>query len=165
MDAKALLQRFWPWPVPIVLGLVAVPCLGIGFGFSVHPLQLIGVIAGVFGFVLTLDALGLTESSVLRLPDPTAVRVEKLTGALSEATALIAEIEKEVKARKALADQLGQDVERGRNLLKLNREEVEAVAQTFRAEVRREGRRSLLMSIVINAVFFGLGVLVTLILT
>jgi len=77
----------------------------------------------------------------------------------------IAEIEREVKARSALAERLQEDVERHRELLKLNRSEVDAVAQTLGVEVRREGRRSFWVSLAINAAFFGLGVLVTLLLT
>jgi hypothetical protein len=67
--------------------------------------------------------------------------------------------------RSRLAERLQDDVARHRELLALDRQEVEAVAQTFRLEVRREGRRSFVASLLVNAIFFGLGVLVTVLLT
>jgi hypothetical protein len=99
------------------------------------------------------------------MPDPAVERVRKLVTALAESTKVIAEIEREVKARSALAERLERDVERHRQLLQLNREEVEAVAQMLRVEMRQEGRRSMWVGVFVNAVFFALGVAATLLLT
>lgn len=120
---------------------------------------------GVLGSWFTLDAIGLTKESLLRAPDPAEDRVRQLVAALTESSRVIAAIEREVKARGELAERLQADVRRHQELLALNRPEVEAVAQTFRLEVRREGRRGFWISLLVNAIFFGLGVAVTLFLS
>jgi hypothetical protein len=91
--------------------------------------------------------------------------VKRLVAALTESTRVMAEIQREVTARSALAERLQRDVERHQELLALNREEVEAVAQTLRVEVQREGRRSFWAGVLVNAFFFGLGIVVTLLVT
>jgi hypothetical protein len=148
--------------VPILLAVIAGVCLSFGFPLDITALQVIGVTAAVVGGVFVLDALGILEEPILRPRDPAVDQVKKLVKALAESTRVMAEIEREVKARSALAERLEADVERHRELLALNRSEVEAVAQTLRTEVHREGRRSLWTGLFINAAFFGLGILVTL---
>ena len=89
-------------------------------------------------------------------PAPAAEnRVKKLTDALTEATNVIAEIEREVEARTKLAERLQKDVQRHQELLKLNRTEVEAVTQTFRMEVKSEGRRAFWLNLFINRVLWA----------
>lgn len=122
------------------------------------------VFAGVLAVYFTLDAFGLTKEHILTPRPPAEDRVQRLVAALSESTTVISEIEREVRARGELAKRLQADVERHQELLALNREEVEAVAQTLREEVRREGRRGFWVGVLVNAIFFGLGVGVTLLL-
>jgi hypothetical protein len=162
-DSRALRERL-RWPFPIALLVFAAAALPVGFAVPITTFQVLGMASGIFGIVLIGDALGLTQP-ILRPPDPAEVRVKKLIGALTESTKVIAEIEKEVKARGSLVERLQGDIERHRELLKLNQAEVEAVAQTFRAEVRTEGRRTLLANVLMSAFFFGLGVLVTVLLS
>ena len=64
-----------------------------------------------------------------------------------------------------MADRLQHDIKTHEELLKLSSHEVEAVAQVVAGEVRREGTRSLYFNFVLSAIFFGLGVVVTLWLT
>ena len=90
-------------------------------------------------------------------------RVARLLSALRESTAVIREIETEVAARSELAKRLEQDVARQRELLAIDREQAEALAQTLRLELRAEGRRGFVMNIAVNVLFFGLGVVVTLV--
>jgi hypothetical protein len=85
-----------------------------------------------------------TDSSASR---PAEERVKRLVKALGEATTVIAAIEKEVSARRDVADRLQRDIARHRELLKLDRQEVEAVAQTLRIEMRQESQRSFLVSL------------------
>jgi hypothetical protein len=131
---------------------------GPGFEYHVTGLQIPGIILAIMGVYTLLDAIGRTEDPWLG-PRPTAEdRVKTLLAALSDSTKVIREIERELKARSALAERLQSDVARHEELLNLNREEVEAVAQTLRIEVRREGRRGFWLSIATHTVFFGLGI-------
>lgn len=114
------------------------------------------------GFISTMDALGLMKPSLLRPPDPAEDRIRRLIEALAEATRVIAAIEREVRARGELAARLQADVRRHEELLALNSDEVEAVAQTFRYEVQRQGRRGFWIGVLVNAIFFGLGVVLAL---
>jgi hypothetical protein len=109
--------------------------------------------------------VGRDGGQILGKRDPTSDRVKKLTTALAGSIEVIEAIREEVEANQRLADRLQADVQTHRELLRLNQSEVEAVAQVVAGEVRREGRRGLYFSIVLNALFFGLGVLVTLLVT
>src|SRR4051794_41046867 len=84
-------------------------------------------------------------------------RIPKLTNALRESTRIASEVEREIATRSQAVEKLRQEQE----LLELDREQVEAVAQTLRGELRREGKRSFWISVAQNMVFFGLGVLAT----
>jgi hypothetical protein len=162
-DSRSWRERL-KWPLPIALAVVAAVCIPLGAVFNVDLLLVIGIPAAIFALVLVGDATGYTQP-LLRPPDPAEVRVKKLVEALSESTKVITQIEREVKARGALAERLQADIERNRGLLQLNAVEVEAVAQTFRSEVRTEGRRSLLANVILSAFFFALGIVVTILFT
>jgi hypothetical protein len=88
-------------------------------------------------------------------------RMDRLTHSLKEAIDLIDQIEGEIRDRHALATRLQEDVRRYERLAALKGEEVEAVAQLFRAELHLETRRSFWRSAALNSVFFLLGVAVT----
>jgi peptidoglycan hydrolase CwlO-like protein len=92
-------------------------------------------------------------------------RVEQLSKALSNATALISDIEKEITSRHALATKLESDLETYNHLVELKRSEVEAVAQLLRGELRSQERRGFWQEVLVNFVFFVLGVVTTLLLT
>jgi hypothetical protein len=153
------------WQAPTFLGLVTAACLAVGIPLNSDALKAVSVFSGAFTLFLVLDYFGLLADPILRPRDPAVDRVKRLVKALAEATEVMAAIEKEVTARRVMAERLQRDVETHTRLLALDREEVEAVAQTMAGEVRREGRRNLLTSFLLNAFFFGLGVLVTLLLS
>ncbi|PLX59581.1 hypothetical protein [Sedimenticola selenatireducens] len=88
-------------------------------------------------------------------------RISRLTRNLKEATTAISEIESELKERHALAEKVKADYERYEKLASLKEEEVEAVMQALRGELREEGAKSLWKSAAINLVFFLAGVAVT----
>jgi t-SNARE complex subunit (syntaxin) len=162
-ERRSLRERA-KWPLPIGLALVAAVSIPVGFTLGVDALQLIGLFSAISAPILAADAMGWTKP-ILRPPDPAEERVKRLVEALTEATQVISAIEREVSARSVLAERLQKDVARHQELLALDRQEVEAVAQTFRLEVRRESRRSFFASLLLNAFFFGLGILVTVLLT
>jgi len=70
-----------------------------------------------------------------------------------------------VRARQELVEQLERDARSHEELLKLRRAEVEAVAQTLRAELDREGRKTLRLGLAQNAFFFVLGVIASVVVT
>lgn len=148
--------------LPTLLWLVAGVCIPLGSVLNNNSNIVIpGIVAAVLGGFLTLDYFGLMAEPILRPRDPAVDRVKQLVKALTETTQVIHAIEKEVKARSRLAERLQTDVETHKRLLALEGPEVEAIAQTLRLEVQREGRRSLWVGFLVNALFFGLGVFVT----
>lgn len=93
--------------------------------------------------------------------ETTSERIEKLSGALRDATNLIGGIERELKERHRLVEKLRDDCARYDQLAKLKATEVEAVVQSLRGELRQEGKRSFWQSALLNFVFFLAGVVVT----
>jgi len=89
-------------------------------------------------------------------------RIDRLSKALKESMSLIDEVEKEIQQRHAVVKRLQDDVNRYEELSKLKGSEVEAITQTLRGELRREGSKSLLHSVLISLFFFLAGVATTL---
>jgi hypothetical protein len=81
---------------------------------------------------------------------------------LIRANRALASVVQRLESRRQLAERLEADVTRYQELLNLSKTEVDAIAQTLRREVQRESRQGLWLSILVNALFFGLGVAVTL---
>ena len=94
--------------------------------------------------------------------ETTALRIERLSRALSESTTMIGSIERELHERSRLVQRLRDDCDRYDHLAKLKGTEVEAVVQSFRGELRKEGRRSFWQAVALNFFFFLAGVMVTL---
>ena len=94
--------------------------------------------------------------------ETTSERIERLSKALKESITLTNEIESEIQQRHSMATKLQADVERFEKLATLKGEEVEAVAQTLRGELRAESSKSLIKSALISLLFFVAGVVVTL---
>ena len=114
------------------------------------------------GFAVALEFLKLRIDRKVREKrgETTSERIEKLSGALTDATQLIGGIERELKERHRLVEKLRDDCNRYDQLAKLKATEVEAVVQSLRGELRQEGRRSFWQSVLLNFVFFSAGVLV-----
>jgi len=96
-----------------------------------------------------------------RRGETTAVRIEKLFQALSESTRMIASIERELNERSGLVQRLRDDCKRYDELAKLKGAEVEAVVQSLRGELRKEGKRSFWQAVGLNFLFFLAGVVVS----
>jgi hypothetical protein len=84
-------------------------------------------------------------------------RIKKLTSALTQSTKFISQIEEEIKKRAELADRLKADVDRYKKLCSVRSDEVEAIAQTLRFELQKEGRKSFWSGVFVNAIFFVVG--------
>ena len=84
-------------------------------------------------------------------------RINKLTDALRESSHLVTEVEKEIQSRQQLVIELKNDAEKYKNLVSINQEQVDAVAQLLKGELRKEGSKSFWKGVAINFVFFILG--------
>jgi len=96
-----------------------------------------------------------------RRPETLENRISKLSGALKESSRLVAEVEGEIQKRQALVTELQQDADRYQRLVSLHQEQVEAVAQLLKGELRKEGRRSFWSGVIVNFIFFCLGALLS----
>lgn len=88
-------------------------------------------------------------------------RIDRLAKSLKEAASLSSDIEEEINRRHAIVEKLKTDAQRYDDLAKLKEAEVEAVVQTMRGELQREGNRSFWKAAAINLVFFIAGVIAT----
>jgi len=86
-------------------------------------------------------------------------RINKLTGSLLDASKSIDDIETEIAQRRSIAERLKQDAEQAQKLKDINAEQVAAIAQTLRGELRQESNSSYWSSIWTNVFFAFLGAL------
>jgi hypothetical protein len=149
----------------VLFGLALLLLLVAGLGAMLAALTTRHGWLVVVGLGLLVPVVIVTESfDPGRSRDSGEQRVERLVAALRESTAVIEEIQAEVERRSRLARRLEDDVARHRELLEMDQDKVEAVAQTLRIQLREEGRRGFVMNLALSAFLFGLGVLVTLVL-
>jgi hypothetical protein len=116
-------------------------------------LGLISILGGLFSIIWGIFVMRKSPSQ----DDTIEHRVRRLTTSLEEATALISNIESEIRARSKLATQLQQDIDQYNKLVEVKKPEVEAIAQLLRGELRREGRVTFWKGVAINFIFFVLG--------
>jgi hypothetical protein len=88
-------------------------------------------------------------------------KITELTNNLASSVAVVSEIEQEILKRKDLVAQQQVDMARYEQLLQVNKDQLEAIAQTLTIPVRKESTKNLwlnvLASLVIAAAFFALG--------
>jgi len=92
-------------------------------------------------------------------------RIERLTKSLTEATHLVGNIQNEIEERHKLVTKLQRDIDTYNKIASLKSDEVEAVAQVLRSELKSEGKKSFWQGVAINFVFFALGAILTLLTT
>jgi hypothetical protein len=69
-------------------------------------------------------------------------RISMLTSSLNAAAKTIGAIEEEIKQRQALVDQLSKEADAAEKLKTLNKEQMDAVAQVLRSEIKSEERQN-----------------------
>lgn len=92
-------------------------------------------------------------------------RVQRLSSSLVDASRVINEIEQEIQQRQALVTKLQQDAQVYKEIVDVNRPQVEAISQVLRGELQRGERRAIWIEVAVNFLFFVLGIIVTLVLT
>jgi hypothetical protein len=90
-------------------------------------------------------------------PPPVDLRVQQLKASLSDALDVIREIQEEIKSRTQLVSKLEEDIKTASDLAALKKDEVEAVAQVIRGELKSQERRSVRTTLLVNILFFLLG--------
>lgn len=124
----------------------------------------IGILVAVAGLIATIAAAfseALRQRMLKKGEQTTEERIGRLSRALREAVRLIDQMQQEISTRSKLAEKLQQDVDRYNELVKVRKPEVEAVAQLLRQELQTEGKKSFWRNIGVNALFFALGIVVT----
>lgn len=80
-----------------------------------------------------------------------AKRIQELTKAFDDATALVEELRSEITEGHLLAERYKADVEQYERLAQLKSAEVEAITRVLKGELRSGERRSILWGLVSNA--------------
>lgn len=119
-------------------------------------------LSGAVGASASLLAALFRRLGVGKEEDSVEERMTRLTSALSEAVHFTREIESEIATRSKLADKLQKDITTYNSLLEVKKEEVEAISQVLRQELRQEAKRSFWKDFCVNFLFFALGVGATL---
>lgn len=91
------------------------------------------------------------------MPETLEDRINKLTTALKESSQLVTEVESEIQTRQHLVKELQSDAKRYEQLISMNQEQVDAVAQVLQGELRREGKVSFWKGVAVNFTFFVMG--------
>ena len=84
-------------------------------------------------------------------------RINTLTTSLRDASRIVSQVEEEIADRQQLVQRLQKDAETYNKVASLNKGDVEAVAQVLRGELKKDDRRKLFRDILLNFVFFMLG--------
>ena len=112
-----------------------------------------GAVATILAAVIELGFKKFKKGGKQTLDD----RISKLTSALKSSSKLISEVESEIESRHKLVQELQKDAEKYENLVSMNKEQVDAVAQLLQGELRKEGNASFWKGLAANFVFFVLG--------
>ncbi|EGR4363233.1 hypothetical protein QO227_21265 [Vibrio vulnificus] len=120
----------------------------------------LGIETVVVGAVASFVASGILDfiSKTSKKKEETLEdRINKLTNALKESSHLVTEVETEIQSRQKLVQELQKDAQKYEQLIALNQEQVDAVAQVLQGELRKEGKSSFWKGVAVNFVFFILG--------
>lgn len=154
----------------VIAGLVVgIPLTALGIAYAAdrldpgNDLSYVEVLGGVAAFAAFLIFQAWFEAQTIRAtqPSPRAKRIQELTKAFDDATALVDELRSEITEGHLLAERYKADVEQYERLAQLKSAEVEAITRVLKGELRSGERRSILWGLVSNAlvgvVFFLLG--------
>lgn len=92
-----------------------------------------------------------------------SVRIEKITNSLAEISTEISSVQVELEKRIELVEQLKTEAEIAENMISLSDEQVSAIQSKLNEELNANSTKSFLQSILANALFFVLGLLIPLI--
>jgi len=120
-----------------------------------------GTIVVICMFLIATLAYLYTVVIEMPVEEPSlSMRIEALTNLLRASAKAVSKIEEEIKRTKVWVNKLEEDAATYETITKLKKSEVEAVAQTLGLIVKKEGKKSMVMGILIAAFFFLLGFVV-----
>lgn len=120
-----------------------------------------GAFVAMFGMVLITISVTVIERSIFTPPPKIELeqKIKSLTEALNSSARTIAEIENEITERKNLVDRLQADAALAQKLSAVNKDQVQAIAQTLKSELERQERSGFWTSQFQNFAYTCLGVL------
>lgn len=89
-----------------------------------------------------------------------SVRIEAISENLSVASNELSNIQKELEARIEYIDDLKKEAEIAENVISLSEEQVNAVQAKINKELTKSNTKNIILSVIINAFFFTLGIAV-----
>lgn len=91
-------------------------------------------------------------------PSNLPAKVQTLTASLNTAAQVIGQIEAEIKQRQELVQQLERDADQASKLAALNKDQLDAVAQVLRTEIRSDERQNFWTAQLLAFFYAALGV-------
>jgi hypothetical protein len=148
--------RYAP-PVPSLLRAIA--------DAFVDALKIFGEAArqGLLGALYVLNPIvgkSVIETVRKRKPDESLLeeRLEELSETMKKSADLVTEVEAALQARQAAVEKLRADAETAQQIKDMTEDQRKAVANVLRAEVAREGKKTLWQGAAVNGFFFLAGV-------
>jgi len=92
-----------------------------------------------------------------------AVRIKNISATLNTAASEMNDIQKLLEERIALVEKLSEQAKNAESIASINKEQVDAIDDMFSERLKSVNRKNFRQSIFVNAVFFVLGIVVTLI--
>ena len=89
-------------------------------------------------------------------------RVASISHDFFNVTKKIADIQSDLENRIKLINTLQQEVEAAESTISLTEEQVKAIRSVLNREIKHENKKNLWQGVIVNTVFFGLGVLCSL---
>ena len=89
-------------------------------------------------------------------------KIRKLLWSSEETMYLVSDIEAEIRERKAIVEKLQSDSHSFEQLASLNKDQAEEVSRLLKGQLRSESKRTFWQAVAVNALFFGFGIIATL---
>lgn len=119
--------------------------------------QWLGLFVAIAGLFISASASYINyiyKPKLLELP----ARIQTLTASLNSAAETIGQIEAEIKRRQELVEQLQHDADTAAKVSALNKDQMDAVAQVLRSEIKSDERQNFWSAQLLAFFYAALGV-------
>lgn len=114
------------------------------------------LVSGSSAFISVFDLYG--RRTETRIEQDLPSKIQKLTASLNSAAEVIGQIELEIKQRQELVQQLEKDADKASKLAALNKDQLDAVAQVLRTEIKSDERQNFWTAQILAFFYAALGV-------
>jgi len=129
-------------------------------------IPIVSQIAAALGLVLLLILFILLIIRQKEKPNTSLQdKIKALASSLTQSAELINQVELEISKKEELLEQLKKDTDTFNALLSLKKEEIDAVTNVLKSELKTQGRKSFWLNLIINIIFFILGAIASLLIT